>query len=104
MTTEGLKKTKFTVKACGKFHLHYMSMLNDPLLQPRKLEASENIFDIIMPWLPEYKQEEDAKMKELVKLGTITEKQYKEASKKNVKAENLNKMKQCKLNITGSNS
>jgi hypothetical protein len=48
-----LKKTKFKCKPCGKFFLHHKSHLNDPTLQPRKLEASENIFEIIMPWLPE---------------------------------------------------
>jgi hypothetical protein len=39
------------VKPCGKFFLHYKSLLNDPTLQPRKLEKDENIFDIIMPWV-----------------------------------------------------
>jgi len=46
-----VKKTKFKVKQVGKFFLHHKSHLNDPTLQPRKLDASENIFDIIMPWL-----------------------------------------------------
>jgi hypothetical protein len=31
--------------------------LNDPTLQPRKLEASENIFEIIMPWVPDLRHE-----------------------------------------------
>jgi hypothetical protein len=39
------------VKPCGKFFLHHKSLLNDPTLQPRKLEKDENIFDIIMPWV-----------------------------------------------------
>jgi hypothetical protein len=55
MTTEGVKKTKFKVKPCGKFYLHHKSHLNDPTLQPRRLDASENIFDIILPWVPEQK-------------------------------------------------
>lgn len=72
MTNTGAKKTKFTVRPCGKFFLHHESHLNDPTLQPRKLDASENIFDIIMPWLPEQKQEQENNLKELLKLGLIT--------------------------------
>ena len=72
-----LKKTKFTVKKCGNFYLHYLSHLNDPTLQPRKLEASENIFDIIMPWVPEYKKEMENELTEMKKLGLIEDKEYK---------------------------
>jgi len=72
LTTDGtLKRTKFKVKPVGKFFLHHKSQLNDPTLQPRKLDASENIFDIIMPWLPEQKEEDERKNKELHKLGRI---------------------------------
>ena len=72
-----IKKTKFNVKPVGKFFLHYKSHLNDPTLQPRKLEASENIFEIIMPWVPDLRHEQLLKMNEKLKLGLITEKEYK---------------------------
>jgi len=68
-----------------------MSHLNDPSLQPRKLEASENIFEIIMPWLPEFKQEAEALYKEKVGLGLIKD----TSSKKAIKA--AEKKKQSKL-------
>lgn len=61
--------TKFKCKPCGKFFLHHKSHLNDSTLQPRKLESSENIFDIIMPWIPELRKEEEDKVKEMIKLG-----------------------------------
>lgn len=80
-SAQGMKKTKFKVKPCGKFFLHHKSHLNDPTLQPRKLEASENIFDIIMPWLEELKGEEETNLKELVKLGLINEKEMKQLKK-----------------------
>ena len=51
------KKNGFIVRPCGKFVLHHKSMLNDPTLMPRRLEAKENIFEIIMPWVPEYEAE-----------------------------------------------
>ena len=72
-----IKKTKFNVRACGKFFLHYKSLLNDPTLQPRKLEASENIFDIIMPWLHDLRHEDLLKLNEKFKLGLISDKEYK---------------------------
>lgn len=78
LTTDGtLKRTKFKVKPVGKFFLHHKSQLNDPTLQPRKLDASENIFDIIMPWLPEQKEEDEKKNKELHKLGRINSQELK---------------------------
>lgn len=66
-----MKMTKFKCKPCGKFFLHHKSHLNDSTLQPRKLETSENIFDIIMPWIPELKKEEEEKVKEMIKLGLL---------------------------------
>lgn len=87
MTTEGVKKTKFKVKPCGKFYLHHKSHLNDPTLQPRRLDASENIFDIILPWVPEQKQEIEADLKEQIKLGLVDEKEAKKKFKGNVKAD-----------------
>ena len=63
--------TKFKCKPCGKFFLHYKSHLNDSTLQPRKLETSENIFDIIMPWIPDQKKEEEDKVKELIRLEIL---------------------------------
>lgn len=108
MTPSGVKnfkmqKTKFKVKPCGKFFLHHKSHLNDPTLQPRRLEAHENIFDIIMPWLPDLKKEEEDKVKELVKLGLIDEKEAKRQGKTgNVDAEKLQKQfKQKKLGFGG---
>lgn len=84
MTKEGgVKKTKFTVKQCGKFYLHHMSHLNDPTLQPRKLEATENLFEIIMPWVPEEKQENERLHKEKVNLGLIIEPNRKKIDIKN---------------------
>lgn len=78
MTNDGvIKKTKFTVKPVGKFFLHHKSHLNDPTLQPRKLEASENIFEIIMPWIPDKRHEDILKMKEKKDLGLISEKEFK---------------------------
>lgn len=49
---------KREVKQVGKFFLHPKSMLNDPILQPRKLEKTEDIFDIIMPWVPDFNKEQ----------------------------------------------
>lgn len=72
-----IKKTKFNVKSVGKFFLHHKSHLNDPTLQPRKLEASENIFDIIMPWIHDLRHEEILKLKEKSSLGLVSEKEYK---------------------------
>ena len=58
-----IKKTPYKCKEVGKgkekFYLHHKSLLNDPTLQPRKLEASENIFEIIMPWVPDERKEEE---------------------------------------------
>ena len=72
-----VKKTSFKVRPCGRFFLHHKSHLNDPTLQPRKLDATENIFDIIMPWLPDLRKEEEEKAKEQCKLGLISEKELK---------------------------
>ena len=88
-----MKKNSFKVKPCGKFFLHHKSHLNDPTLQPRKLDATENIFDIIMPWLPDQRKEEEEKAKEQFKLGTITEKELK-AIQKRIQAQNKNTMDQ----------
>lgn len=71
-----IKKTKFQVKPVGKFFLHHKSHLNDPTLQPRKLEASENIFEIIMPWIPDLRNEEITKMIEKRDLGIIDQKEF----------------------------
>jgi hypothetical protein len=62
-----------------------MSHLNDPSLQPRKLDATENIFEIIMPWLPEYKEEEDKLHKEKISLGLTKDNTKKEKVDKNKK-------------------
>lgn len=72
-----IKKTKFNVKPVGKFFLHHKSLLNDPTLQPRKLEASENIFEIIMPWIPDLRHEDLLKLNERHKLGLVCDKEYK---------------------------
>jgi len=94
MTPDGtMKKTSFKVKPCGKFFLHHKSHLNDPTLQPRKLDATENIFDIIMPWLPDQRKEEEEKAKEQCKLGIITEKEFK-AIQKRIQAQNKSTMDQ----------
>ena len=68
MTTSGVRNTKFRVKQVGKLRLHYKSHLNDPTLQPRRLEGNENIFDIIMPWLPDKEKEDLKNAEELLKL------------------------------------
>lgn len=46
-------------------------MLNDPILQPRKLEKHEDIFDIIMPWVPDYNKEQQQFQIEMEKLGLV---------------------------------
>lgn len=57
------------VKECGKFYLHPKSLLNDPILQPRKLTNEEDIFDIVMPWLEDLEKEQKADKAELKELG-----------------------------------
>lgn len=64
------------VKQCGKFKLHYKSHLNDPTLQPRRLEMGENIFEIIMPWLEDLQKETAEKNKELLSLGLIDKQEF----------------------------
>lgn len=105
-----LKKTKFKCKPCGKFFLHHKSHLNDPTLQPRKLDASENLFEIIMPWLPDQKLELEQDQKELLNLGIIDQKEYKKRIKTiggglsaNIDSVK-NILKQSKLNVGGGKS
>lgn len=50
-----------------------------------------------MPWVAELKQEEDAKMKELVKLGLMDEKEFKKLSKNGAKEDPKAAFKQKKL-------
>lgn len=72
----GIKKTSFSVKTCGKFKLHWKSHLNDPTLQPRRLEADENIFQIIMPWLEDFQIEQKKKAQELLDLNLIDKSEF----------------------------
>lgn len=64
-------QSKISVRSCGNFKLHHLSLLNDPTLKPRRLEADENIFEIIMPWLEEQRQENKQKCEELFDLKLI---------------------------------
>ena len=96
-----IKTTKFKCKPCGKFFLHHKSHLNDHTLQPRKLETSENIFDIIMPWIADLRKEEEDKIKEMIKLGILDAnalKKYKSGGGKGgMGSENVRKFLQPKL-------
>lgn len=74
------------VKECGKFYLHPRSLLNDPILQPRKLTNEEDIFDIVMPWLEDYEKEVKADNQELKDLGLYVD----EPEKKNKQVKNTN--------------
>ena len=71
------------VKECGKFYLHPKSLLNDPILQPRKLTNEEDIFDIVMPWLEDLEKEERADREELKSLGLQQEEVEKSKKLKN---------------------
>jgi hypothetical protein len=56
-------------------------MLNDPSLPPRVLDPGMNIFEIIMPWVDDYRQEQEGFLKEKRDLGLIDEKEFKTSLK-----------------------
>ena len=57
--------------------MHHKSLLNDPTLQPRKLEKDENIFDIIMPWVQEdLNFEKCMNIQEKNTIGLISNKEF----------------------------
>ena len=80
------------VKRVGNFYLHHKSLLNDPILQPRKLDTTEDIFEIIMPWLPDQAKEELEKRREL---GMVPDAPKKKVQKQQATLSFMNKGKKA---------